>query len=74
MLCLEIIGNSKAIRLFGLVGRINLGLVSSCLGPRILGDQGGSWSFVELAKLLKRLVDETGIEPVTSSLRTRRKI
>ena len=49
-----------------------IGLGFECQEAREMGNLGNSCSFRKRAKLLKRLVDETGIEPATSSLRTRR--
>jgi hypothetical protein len=48
--------------------RIDLGFALP--GPRNLGSLGNSYDSEKLPMLLKSLVDETGIEPATSSLRT----
>jgi hypothetical protein len=54
------------------IGRKKSDSVLSCLEARGTSNLGNSYSFRKQAKLPKRLVDETGIEPATSSLRTRR--
>jgi hypothetical protein len=43
----------------------------SCQGPK-LGNLGNSCNSEWQSKLLKSLVDVRGLEPLTSSLRTRR--